>query len=72
MTMTPNEAPKPAETLQEYGDRIAAAARNRFMSEADDDIIGMLDETYMVFGRACAILAIETAMLAMTGDGETP
>lgn len=50
------------ESLEQYADRIVAGARRKLLDNLDDDVIGHLGESHLVFGKACAMEAISTAM----------
>lgn len=50
------------ETLEAFGKRIAAAVRTQFIGTGDDAMIAGIRESHMVFGRACAMEAINEAM----------
>lgn len=67
--MTPVHAPDPRgsvevtpETLEQYADRVAATVRRSFMEKLDDDVIGKLGRSHIIFGKACVMEAIGTAM----------
>jgi hypothetical protein len=53
------------ETLEQYADRIVAATRKAMMDRLDDDVIGCLGKSHLIFGKACAIEAVTTAMREM-------
>jgi len=50
-----------AETLEQYAERIVAATRRHMMDRLDDDVIGCLGESHLIFGKACA-MEVTTAM----------
>lgn len=50
------------ETLEQFGERVAAAVRRRFMDTLDDDVIVRIGKSHVIFGQACAMEAVETAM----------
>ena len=66
--LAPVTMPKPhgsgeaPETLEQFGERIASAVRRQFMDTLDDDVIGRLGSSHVIFGKACAMEAIATAM----------
>lgn len=61
MTTETNDTP-PRETLEQYADRIVAATRRALLDRLDDDVIGFLGKSHLIFGKACAVEAISTAM----------
>lgn len=50
------------ETLEQFGERVAIAVRRRFMDTLDDDVIARIGKSHVIFGQACAMEAVETAM----------
>lgn len=50
------------ETLEQFADRISREVRTAFMSRLDDDVIGRLGNSHLVFGKACVMEAIRVAM----------
>lgn len=53
------------ETLDQYADRIVAKTRRNMMDRLDDDVIGEIRSSHLVFGKACAMEAVWTAMREM-------
>ncbi|KKW92635.1 hypothetical protein [Sphingobium chungbukense] len=54
------------ETLEQYADRIVSATRKKFLERLDDDVIGCLGDSHLIFGKACAMEAVTTAMHEMS------
>lgn len=52
----------PNETLEQFADRIARETRSVLMSRLDDDVIGCIRDSHLVFGKACVIAAMTIAM----------
>lgn len=50
------------ETIAQYADRVVAAVRKSMLDQLDDDVISCLGESHLIFGKACAMEAISTAM----------
>lgn len=65
MTDTDARRELPGETLEQYGDRIAAATREKLLDRLDDDVIGRIRDSHLIFGKACAMEAVTTAMNEM-------
>ena len=55
------------ETLEQYSDRIVAKTRKIMMDRLPDDVIGDIRDSHLVFGKACAQIAVTTAMDEMAG-----
>ena len=53
------------ETLEQYADRIVAATRRKMLDRLDDDVIGHLGDSHLIFGKACAMEAVTTAINEM-------
>jgi hypothetical protein len=53
------------ETLEEYVARIVSVTRKKFLDCLDDDVIGRLGNSHLIFGKACAMEAVSTAMNEM-------
>jgi len=53
------------ETLEQYADRIVAATRKKMLDRLDDDVIGCLGDSHLIFGKACAMESVATAMNEM-------
>jgi hypothetical protein len=53
------------ETLEQYADRVVASTRKKMMDHLDDDVIGCLGDSHLIFGKACAMEAVTTAMQEM-------
>lgn len=51
-----------SETLEQYADRIVSVVRKRLLDHLDDDVIGHLSKSHLVFARACVSEAISNAM----------
>ena len=48
-----------ATTLDSICDRAVAETRKGLMDRLDDDVIGYLGKSHMIFGKACAVAAIQ-------------
>jgi hypothetical protein len=73
--MTETSAPAEvvqAETLEQYADRIVAKTRRNMLDRLDDDVIGHLGKSHLVFGKACAMEAVWTAMREMAEGRAAP
>jgi len=49
------------ETLEQYGDRIAASTREKMTAQMRDFGIGLIRDSNLIFGKACAMEAVSTA-----------
>ena len=57
------------ETLEQFAERIAKQVRKQFMDQLDDHLIGTFGQSHIVFGKACAMKAIEVAMSEAKSKG---
>lgn len=51
-----------AETIEQFAVRIVADVRKGLLDRIDDDVIGHLGKSHIIFAQACVVEAIATAM----------
>lgn len=50
------------EALEQFADRIVSETRRAILSRIDDDVIGQLRESHLIFAKGCVIAAISVCM----------